>query len=125
MKQKLILSIDTLQREKIKLGLSIDNCLEHFEFETNDQSKDHLIQIKKILADQKILLKNLDAILVNIDQGSYTGVRVGVTVANTLAWSLDRPVLGYKNDNLDAVLSQALLMPSHFTKSVLPTYLDA
>ena len=57
-----------------------------------------------------------------LDQGSYTGVRVGVTVANALAWSLDRPVLGYKNDNLDAVLSQALLMPSHFTKSVLPTY---
>lgn len=122
MKQKLFLIIDTLQREKIKLGLSIDDHLEYFEFETLDQSKDLLIKIQKILQEKKIALENISVILVNTDTGSYTGARVGVTVANTLAWSLDIPVLGYQNDNLNQILDRAKSSPAHFSKLVLPIY---
>lgn len=123
MKQKLFLIIGTLQREKIKITLSKHNKLEYFEFKTEDQSRDLLPRIQKLLLDQKIALENLDAILVNTDIGSYTGVRVGVTVANTLAWSLDIPVLGYQNDNLNQILDIAKSSPAHFSKLVLPTYL--
>lgn len=123
MKQKLFLIIDTLQREKIKIALSKHNKLDCFEFKTEDQSCDLLSRIQKLLLDQKIALENLDAILVNTDTGSYTGVRVGVTVANTLAWSLDIPVLGYQNDNLNQILDIAKSSPAHFSKLVLPTYL--
>lgn len=38
----------------------------------------------------------LKAIVVFAGPGSFTGLRVGVSVANALAWSLDIPVIGVK-----------------------------
>lgn len=37
---------------------------------------------------------DIDLIAVSIGPGSYTGLRVGVTCAKTLAYSLNRPVIG-------------------------------
>lgn len=37
---------------------------------------------------------NIDAIAVSEGPGSYTGVRIGVTLAKTFAWTLNKPVVG-------------------------------
>lgn len=119
----MILGIDTTIREKIKLTLSggkIERC---FEFETNDQSADLLIAIDGILKQEKLSLKDLRAIVVNSGPGSFTGVRVGVTVANTLAWSLDIPVYGFQTEDFEKTLVK--ISPTrlkHFSQIALPHY---
>lgn len=49
--------------------------------------------------------REIDLIAVSRGPGSYTGVRVGVTAAKTLAYSLDRPVVGVVS--LDAIATNA------------------
>lgn len=51
-------------------------------------------QIKKVLLLQGYSLQQLGGIVVFSGPGSFTGLRIGATVASTLAYSLDIPVVG-------------------------------
>jgi len=117
----MILNIDTTIREKIILGLFDNKILNCFEFETEKQSEELLIVIDGILKNHKLKLKDIKAIVVNAGPGSFTGVRVGVTIANTLGWSLNIPVVGYRNGELETVLSKKITQ-TKFSKPVLPFY---
>ncbi|WP_110931628.1 tRNA (adenosine(37)-N6)-threonylcarbamoyltransferase complex dimerization subunit type 1 TsaB [Paenibacillus bouchesdurhonensis] len=48
--------------------------------------------IEEALAEAGLDKKELDGIAVGVGPGSYTGVRIAVTTAKTLAWSLQLPV---------------------------------
>ncbi|MDM5250521.1 tRNA (adenosine(37)-N6)-threonylcarbamoyltransferase complex dimerization subunit type 1 TsaB [Lysinibacillus sp. G4S2] len=50
--------------------------------------------IEEVLAKAGIKPNELDAIAVSEGPGSYTGVRIGVTLAKTLAWTLKKPLVG-------------------------------
>ncbi len=52
------------------------------------QSELMVTEIDNILKRNKIDKKDLDAIVVGIGPGSYTGVRIGVTIAKTIAYAL-------------------------------------
>lgn len=52
------------------------------------QSELMATEIDNILKRNKVDKKDLDAIVVGIGPGSYTGVRIGVTIAKTIAYSL-------------------------------------
>lgn len=120
----MILTIDTIDRNKINIGL-YENTQEGecFEIETKNQSDDILVSINDILSKNGVKLSDLTAILVNRGPGSFTGVRVGVTVANTLAWSLNIPVFGYREGNIDAAKTQ-ISKEKKFSKIALPFYPD-
>ena len=117
----MFLIISTTKRYDFKLGISNNGDLHLFDFETKNQSSDLLPAINGFLTNNKIKLTDLEGILVNIGPGSYTGIRVGVTIANTLAWSLNIPVLGYSDDGFKKVLSK-LKPGQNFSGSVLPLY---
>lgn len=50
-------------------------------------------QIKELLGSQNRTLDDLGAVAVFKGPGSFTGLRIGISVANTLADSLDIPIV--------------------------------
>jgi len=116
----MILIIDTTDREKMGLKLSDQNNLECFEFETKDQSADILKAIDQVLKKEKLKTQDIKTIVVNQWPGSFTGVRVGIAVANSLAWSLNIPVVGYQNEGLEGAIAE--IRDKNFSKIVLPCY---
>ncbi|WP_246946097.1 tRNA (adenosine(37)-N6)-threonylcarbamoyltransferase complex dimerization subunit type 1 TsaB [Bacillus pinisoli] len=67
------------------------------EYITNIK-KNHSIRlmpaIEQLMKDCEVTPSMLDKIVVAKGPGSYTGVRIGVSIAKTLAWSLQIPLLG-------------------------------
>ena len=52
-----------------------------------------LPEIEKLLSDQ------LTGLIVFTGPGSFTGLRIGITAMNTLAYSLNIPIVGVNGDN--------------------------
>src|SRR5437879_900652 len=50
--------------------------------------------IQELIKTVGMKLSDLSAIAVGVGPGSYTGVRIGVTAAKTLAWTLKLPIIG-------------------------------
>lgn len=50
--------------------------------------------IEHIFEKVNISPREIDAIAVSQGPGSYTGVRIGVTIAKTLSWTLQKPLVG-------------------------------
>ncbi|OCS88956.1 tRNA (adenosine(37)-N6)-threonylcarbamoyltransferase complex dimerization subunit type 1 TsaB [Caryophanon latum] len=63
--------------------------------------------VEEVLQKAKITAAQIDAIAVSQGPGSYTGVRIGVTIAKTLAWTLQKPLIGVSS--LQALAANASL----------------
>jgi len=85
----MILYIDTSDSSETKIGL--DNKI--YKFENKDHKSQKLLSlIDKILKKEKKSIEDISEIKVNLGPGSFTGLRVGISVANTLSWALDIPI---------------------------------
>lgn len=58
-----------------------------------DLSKEALPRIISVFNKADITPKDLDKIIVVTGPGSFTGIRIGVTIAKTIAWSLNIPIV--------------------------------
>ena len=54
--------------------------------------------IEEVLESQGLTWDAIDAIVVYEGPGSFTGLRIGMTVANTLAFDLQIPIIATKGD---------------------------
>jgi tRNA threonylcarbamoyladenosine biosynthesis protein TsaB len=91
----IILYIDTSVREEIKVGVEIDGKM-HEKKAKNLKSQETLPLIEKLLKEKKVRLNQINEIKVNTGPGSFTGLRVGVSIANSLGFTLKIPVNGKK-----------------------------
>ncbi len=65
--------------------------------------------IEELMTKAGIQPKELDAIAVANGPGSYTGVRIGVTIGKTLAWTLNKPIV--QVSSLEVLAGNALYFP--------------
>lgn len=56
-------------------------------------------KIEDVLKSQNKKLEDLEGIVVFQGPGSFTGLRIGLTVANTMAYGLDIPIVGAQGDD--------------------------
>ncbi|PIY94169.1 MAG: hypothetical protein COY68_04070 [Candidatus Levybacteria bacterium CG_4_10_14_0_8_um_filter_35_23] len=97
--KKIILSINTADSNKILISLNINRVKKEVSTENKKGSQVILLMIDQLLKKNSLNIHNISEIKVNTGPGSFTGLRVGVSVANTLASSLKIPIndkkLGY------------------------------
>ena len=93
----IILFIDTSAINTAKIAVEING--ERFEKVQESKvlkSQTTLPMIEEILAEHKLKLSDITEIILAMGPGSFTGLRVGATVANALGYLLDIPVDGKK-----------------------------
>jgi tRNA threonylcarbamoyladenosine biosynthesis protein TsaB len=61
--------------------------------------------VRDLLAASGLSVRDLDGIAVGLGPGSYTGLRIGLTAAKTLAYAAGKPLVGL--DSLEAVARNA------------------
>ncbi|MDU2145181.1 MAG: tRNA (adenosine(37)-N6)-threonylcarbamoyltransferase complex dimerization subunit type 1 TsaB, partial [Staphylococcus sp.] len=90
-----LLLIDTSNQP---MSIALMNDDEVLAIKTTNSKKDHSSQlmpgIQSLFNESNLKKQELDGIVVAKGPGSYTGVRIGVTVAKTLAYALNTKLYG-------------------------------
>src|SRR5690625_7700821 len=85
-------------------------------------AKNHSIRlmpaIDELLKELEVSPEQLEKIIVAKGPGSYTGVRIGLTTAKTLAWALNIPIIGVSS-------LKSLAYQGRFYNSVVCPFFDA
>jgi len=79
-------------------------------------------KIRELIANNKLNINELNYIVVTIGPGSYTGIRVGLSLAQGLAYSLNIPLLPI--NTIDVLCSLAYEENSADKVIALPAYQD-
>lgn len=91
------------------------------EYITN-LKKNHSVRampaIERLLHDCDLTPKDLDKVIVATGPGSYTGVRIGVSIAKTMAWALQIPIVGISS-------LEILAANGHFFDGLISPIFDA
>ena len=89
--------IDTSNSHSTKVFLTIDGKEKKaIKLNESGHSQTVLPLLSELFTKEQVNFSTVTEITVYAGPGSFTGVRIGVAIANTLAWALNVPVNGKK-----------------------------
>ncbi len=77
-------------------------------------------QIKTLLSQQKLTWDDMGGIVVYRGPGSFTGLRIGISCANAMAYSLGTPIVGTQERWIETGLER--LRAGENDQTVIPEY---
>lgn len=118
----MILSVKTDQ-PRAELGLMKNNqIIDSYSWEAHRKlSLDIHSKIEKLLQKNNCRYSSLSAVIVFQGPGSFTGLRIGIALANALANGLGIPVAGAKGANWQKIAATKLIAGKAST-AVFPYY---
>ena len=118
----LILSIKTDSPESELSLYSDDQQVAHYSWQAHRQLAETLqTKIKDLLGSQNKTLTDIEGIFCFSGPGSFTGLRIGLSAANALAYGLGIPIAGSNGVSWQASGIKKLLAGEN-EKLVLPYY---
>lgn len=97
------LVIDTCTSSLIISIIQNDKILAIHEEKLNSDMSTKIIPVmQELFNNLNMEPKDIDKIFVAVGPGSFTGIRIGVTVAKTFAWSLNIPIVPFSSLELMA-----------------------
>jgi len=125
----MILILDTSNIEYIYLGLGYKSKIKYekkvkAKFE---QEEKLLISLKDFLSANKLKITDLDGLIVVSGPGSFSALRIGLAVANAIAWSFNKRIAGFRRDEFKnyqelLIKGKESLSESKNFRLVLPEY---
>lgn len=91
----IILTIDTASNKKIVVGVTINGKKDLIKQKIDKQKAQVVLpMIDALLKKHKLKLTDISEIRVETGPGSFTGLRVGVSIANAFGFVLKIPING-------------------------------
>src|SRR5574344_257495 len=94
------LCLDSTYKD-LTVGLKVDDKVDYTSYECfQEQSELMIPEIKKLLDKHKVDPKSINEIIVTHGPGSYTGLRIALTIANVYAYALNIPCYSLSSLNV-------------------------
>lgn len=118
-----VLAVRT-DKPEAELGLYRDNeKLAYFSWQADRQLSSTIHQkIRDLLSSQSMDWGDIEGVVFFAGPGSFTGLRIGVTVANTLATTLEVPVVATNGLGWVETGLKSINQPGASKATVLPIY---
>lgn len=125
--KQIILRLDTSLRQSVLELLKQDGTIISKQIISDNEvlSSVLLISVDKMLKSANCERSEICGIVVQPGPGSYTGLRIGLTSANFIAYVLNVPIFSEETNNISQLIKDGKIFKEKFSFPVVPVYGNA